>query len=168
MRVHIKIGDVLNESADILVASANPFLNLSGGVGGALLERCGPKLQDELWRYLAASKQANARPGTVVCTSAFGLPFKRILHVTAIDAFYDTSVELVRGALSECFETAIQVGAMTLAMPALATGYGRLPMQGFGAALRDEVRLRSGLALDVTLVLRTVEDDKVVRQILGS
>lgn len=58
MRVHIKIGDVLNESADILVASANPFLNLSGGVGGALLERCGPELQDELWRYLAASKQA--------------------------------------------------------------------------------------------------------------
>ena len=33
MRWTIKHGNILNEPADVLICSANPFLNLSGGVG---------------------------------------------------------------------------------------------------------------------------------------
>ena len=162
MRVVTKVGDILDEAADVLVASANPFLNLSGGVGGALLERCGPELQEELRRYLAANKRTSVAPGAVVRTSARDLPFKHILHVVAIDAFYDTSVDLVRQALTTCFDKAIALGAVTVVLPALATGYGRLPMADFAAALRDVVGSWSDSALLVTLVLRTSDDREAV------
>ena len=49
----LKHGDLLDEPADVLVCSANVFLNLSGGVGGAFLLRYGGQMQEELHRYLA-------------------------------------------------------------------------------------------------------------------
>lgn len=166
MRVITKVGDILDESADILVASANPFLNLSGGVGGALLIRCGPKLQEDLWHHLAINKATSVPPGEVVCTSAFELPFKCILHAVAIDAFYGTSPALVRRALTKCLDKAIEIDAATIAMPALATGYGRLPLEDFAAALRDTVQRRIDLPLVVTLVLRRSDDHDAVAPIL--
>src|SRR5437763_11221519 len=53
MHWRIRHGDILDEPADVLICSANPFLTLSGGVGGALLLRYGPSLQSELNEYLA-------------------------------------------------------------------------------------------------------------------
>jgi hypothetical protein len=34
VRWTVKCGDILDEPADVLICSANIFLNLSGGVGG--------------------------------------------------------------------------------------------------------------------------------------
>lgn len=45
MKIIIKAGDVLSEPADLLISSANPWLNLSGGVNGAIREAVGPDLQ---------------------------------------------------------------------------------------------------------------------------
>jgi len=36
MEIEIKTGDVLDEHADVLIATANPQLNMSGGVSGAI------------------------------------------------------------------------------------------------------------------------------------
>jgi hypothetical protein len=41
MKWTVKSGNILDENADVLICSANVFLNLSGGVGGAILLRCG-------------------------------------------------------------------------------------------------------------------------------
>ena len=48
MKIIIKVGDVLSEPADVLISTANPWLNLSGGVNGAIREAVGPDLQTEL------------------------------------------------------------------------------------------------------------------------
>lgn len=53
MRWIVKHDDILDEPADVLVCSANPWLNLSGGVGGEILLRYGPQMQEELHRLLA-------------------------------------------------------------------------------------------------------------------
>ena len=36
MQITIKVGNVLTEAADVLISTANPWLNLSGGVNGAI------------------------------------------------------------------------------------------------------------------------------------
>ena len=41
MRLHIKSGDILEEAADVLVCPANVYLNMSGGVNGAILLKGG-------------------------------------------------------------------------------------------------------------------------------
>ncbi|WP_246112754.1 macro domain-containing protein [Allorhodopirellula solitaria] len=50
MHIRIEVGNVLKKSADVLISTANPWLNLSGGVDGAILSAVGPAIQDELHR----------------------------------------------------------------------------------------------------------------------
>ena len=66
MRWSVKQGDILDEPADVLVCSANPWLNLSGGVGGEVLLRHGPQMQQELHRLLAARGLRSVPQGEVV------------------------------------------------------------------------------------------------------
>ena len=37
MNVVVTVGDVLDAAADVLISTANPWLNMSGGVNGAIL-----------------------------------------------------------------------------------------------------------------------------------
>ena len=53
MKWLVRGGDILDVSADVLICSANVYLNLSGGVGGAFLLRYGTSMQDALQDYLA-------------------------------------------------------------------------------------------------------------------
>jgi O-acetyl-ADP-ribose deacetylase (regulator of RNase III) len=46
MKWHVHPGDILDIPADVLVSSANVYLTLSGGVGGAFLRRYGVAMQD--------------------------------------------------------------------------------------------------------------------------
>ena len=41
MKIDVVVGDVLRTPADVLVSTANPWLNLSGGVNGAVREATG-------------------------------------------------------------------------------------------------------------------------------
>lgn len=43
-RISVIHGDILDIKADYLVSSGNPWLNMSGGVNGSLLERYGSML----------------------------------------------------------------------------------------------------------------------------
>jgi O-acetyl-ADP-ribose deacetylase (regulator of RNase III) len=54
MRWTIKHGNIIDESADALICSANVMLNLSGGVGADLLGRYGLAMQKELHEIVNA------------------------------------------------------------------------------------------------------------------
>lgn len=84
-------GDILDIPADVLVCSANVYLNLSGGVGGAFLQRYGLKMQEALREYLAATGVSHVPCGTVVEMPPCGSPYRAVLHAVAVDAFYETS-----------------------------------------------------------------------------
>jgi hypothetical protein len=61
MRWTVTHGDILDVPADVLVCSANVWLNLSGGVGGTILLRHGPAMQDQLHRWLASRPAGHRR-----------------------------------------------------------------------------------------------------------
>jgi O-acetyl-ADP-ribose deacetylase (regulator of RNase III) len=84
-------GNILNEPADVLVCSANVFLNLSGGVGGEILLRYGRGMQDELHQQLARSGKKFVQQGDVILCGPHGLPVKAVLHAVAVDAFYQSN-----------------------------------------------------------------------------
>ena len=89
------VGDLLDLSADALICSANPQLNLSGGVGGALLLRYGNAMQVFLHDWLRVSGQKFVTPGTIVAAPPCGSPYRVVLHAVAINALYNTSAELI-------------------------------------------------------------------------
>ena len=131
----MKAGDILDEPADVLVCSANVFLNLSGGVGGAILLRYGDTMQRDLHDALAREAKRFARRGDLVVTSACGTPYKAVLHAVAVDGFYQSSPQVVRDLVERSLDRAAAMGARRVALTALATGFGRMSMRDFAAAI---------------------------------
>lgn len=84
---HIIHDDILDQHADGLLSSANPSLNLSGGVSGAFELRYGNAMQRYLHSYLADSDMRFLAPGKSVVTPPFGSPFLAVAHGVSIDAF---------------------------------------------------------------------------------
>jgi O-acetyl-ADP-ribose deacetylase len=133
------VGEILDLSADALICSANPQLNLSGGVGGEFLLRYGESMQQYLHNWLRRSASRFVMPGTVVVAPSCGSPFRVVLHAVAIDAFYDTSADVIAQAYQNAFAEASRMGCRTIASACLACGYGRATPEMFVAAIRRSI-----------------------------
>jgi O-acetyl-ADP-ribose deacetylase (regulator of RNase III) len=119
------VGDLLDSQADALICSANPQLNLSGGVGGAFGLRYGPSMQQFLHDWLGQNRLSYVQPGNVVVAPPCGSPYRAIIHAVAIDAFYETTTEIIRVAYENAFAAVAHTGSTTVASACLACGYGR-------------------------------------------
>ncbi|HET6248757.1 MAG TPA: macro domain-containing protein [Tepidisphaeraceae bacterium] len=151
-------GDILDKPADVLVCSANVYLNLSGGVGGALLLRYGDAMQRELHRWLAERNRRFISPGMVVATSPCGAPYRAVLHAVAVDAFYQSSPALIRSAVLTAMEMSANLSAKRVALAALATGYGRMSMKQFAEGIAPLIGSPHLPIDDVTICVRTAAD----------
>lgn len=154
MKIIIKVGDVLTEPADVLISTANPWLNLSGGVNGAIREAVGPELQTELHELLKQQGMSALPAGKVVRSNAYTLPFKHILHAVAIDPFYDSSALLVKATFETALDMALELQALTVSSPTLATGYGPMSISDFGSAIAPVLMKSRKEQLMLNLVVR--------------
>ncbi len=138
MKVEVIAGNILDIPADVLVSTAYPWLQMTGGVNlGIIVRSRGEDVYQELQGYLRDPSQKMVEPGTVVCTGPGSLPVKKILHAVSIDPSYDSSIELVRDTIIRALSQARELGARTVNLAALATGFGPLLMEEFAAALRQ-------------------------------
>jgi O-acetyl-ADP-ribose deacetylase (regulator of RNase III) len=158
MRWGVKRGDILDEPADVLVCSANPWLNLSGGVGGEILLRYGPAMQEELHRQLASRGLRFVPQGEVVECIPCGTPYQAVLHAVAVDCFYGSSSEVIRSVVARALSLAASLGATRVALVALATGYGRLPIGDFARGLAPLLSLEFPPVAEVVICLRDRDD----------
>ena len=136
MKWTVKHCDILEEPADVLVCSANPYLNLSGGVGGAFLLRYGDAMQRELHGYLSANNLKWVPRGEVVSMPPCGSPYKAVLHAVGVDVFYHTSAEVVTAVVTKALQMAAELSAFKVTLAAIATGYGRLSLEEFAAGVQ--------------------------------
>lgn len=123
----IHIGNLLDVPADVLVLSANVYLNLSGGAGGAFALRYGPAMQEALHAWLAERNVRHAPPGTVVSMLPMGSPYRAVLHAVGVDALYATSTQLVAEVIDKSLQMAAAAGASTVALAAIGRGTGGFP-----------------------------------------
>lgn len=131
----IKQNDILQEPADVLICSANVFLNLSGGVGGEIMRRYGNQMQRELHDYLTTRSIRFADRGDVVRTSSGGTNFNTVLHAVAVNGFYESSPAVIEQTVARSLREAAALGAHRVALTALGTGFGRLSMGQFAAGI---------------------------------
>lgn len=150
-RWHVVHGDLLDIEADGLICSANPQLNLSGGVGGAILLRYGTAMQDFLHNYLQQNSLKHVAPGSVVVTPCYGTGFKAVAHAVAIDAFYDSRAELVKSCYLQAIEYLAAAGCRSIAAACLACGYGRLATSEFEKSVASLIANRFANVDDITL-----------------
>jgi O-acetyl-ADP-ribose deacetylase (regulator of RNase III) len=167
MTIDVIVGDVLTVPADVLISTANPWLQMTGGVNLAIILRPkGELVHAELQRYLPAMGHRMVKPGTVVRTGPGSLPVKHILHAVAIDPSYDSSVELVASTITTALTQACELGARVVSLPALATGFGPLSMEDFAAALGQATRHDWSPLETLKVVLRQEADAETVRNAL--
>src|SRR5690606_13492540 len=136
----------------------NVLLNMSGGVNGELLLRGGQGMQEELHAYLRKNGLNHVHPGFVMEIGPEPAHFKCIVYSVAVDGFYGSSVELVVQTLKNALQIIADKGCMTVAVPALATGYGSLSITQFGEALKHCIHGKDWPFEELRVVVRNKYD----------
>ena len=122
MRIEITRGDITRESVDAIVNAANARLAGGGGVDGAIHRAAGAA---ELRAACAAL--GGCDPGDAKATPGFALSARWIIHTVGPVWHGGTrgEAELLRSCYRRCLEVADELGARTVAFPAISTGvYG--------------------------------------------
>ncbi|MFE7544422.1 O-acetyl-ADP-ribose deacetylase [Streptomyces platensis] len=119
-------GDITEQAVDAVVNAANSSLLGGGGVDGAIHRRGGPEILDEC-RALRAAQYGRGLPtGQAVATTAGRLPARWVIHtVGPVWAKSEDRSELLASCYRESLRVAGDLGARTVAFPAVSTGvYG--------------------------------------------
>src|SRR6186713_2035000 len=106
MNWRLYVGDILDIPADVLVCSANVYLTLSGGVGGAFLQRYGTAMQDALFQHLAERGIRHVNQGDLICLPPFGSPYRSVFHAVAVDGVYDSTPTVVSALVAASLQRA--------------------------------------------------------------
>lgn len=168
MKTEVIAGNILDVPADVLIATANPWLQMTGGVNlGIIVQPKGEDVYAELQEYLQSTGKRQVDPGTVVRTGPGSLPVKHILHAVSIDPSYDSSVQLVADTIIKALTMARELEARAVTLAALATGFGPLLMEDFGAALRTAIDRDWNPLEMLKVVVKHEEEAETIRRVLA-
>jgi O-acetyl-ADP-ribose deacetylase (regulator of RNase III) len=147
--IELVIGDITQDPADAIANAANEALRGGGGVDGAIHRAAGPGLLAEL-----RERYPDGTPtGTAVATSGHQLPARWVLHAVGPVWRGGTheEAEQLAGAYRSCLRLAVDLGARSLAFPAISMGiYGYPPHPAARIALATVAEhLREAGAPDV-------------------
>ncbi|WP_338673981.1 O-acetyl-ADP-ribose deacetylase [Streptomyces sp. SCSIO 30461] len=134
-------GDITEQQADVIVNAANSSLLGGGGVDGAIHRRGGPEILAEC-RKLRASHYGKGLPtGQAVSTTAGRLPARWVVHtVGPVHSRSEDRSELLASCYRESLRVADELGARTVAFPAVSTGIYGWPMEDGARIAVETVR----------------------------
>ena len=164
-RIALTQGDITRFTADAIVNAANSALAGGGGVDGAIHRAGGPEIMAEL-----RERYAGCPTGGAVATGAGRLPARWVIH--AVGPIWrgggSGEPELLASAYRSAMRLAGELGASSVALPAISAG-----IYGFPARVAADVALttvadhlaggRSGVAR-ATFVLRSPDVLEAFRQ----
>ncbi|WP_409468554.1 O-acetyl-ADP-ribose deacetylase [Streptomyces sp. HC307] len=147
-------GDITQESADAIVNAANSSLLGGGGVDGAIHRRGGPAILEEC-RALRASRYGKGLPtGQAVATTAGDLNARWVIHtVGPVYSEQEDRSALLASCYRESLRVADELGARTVAFPAVSAGIYGWPMDDAARIAVETVRATETEVEEVTFVL---------------
>jgi len=128
-RILLEQGDITRVAVDAIVNAANSSLLGGGGVDGAIHRAGGSRILEEC-RRLRASRYGGGLPtGQAVATTAGNLPARWVIHT--VGPVY-SAAEDRSALLADCHRNSLKVaeelGARSVAFPAISTGIFRWPL----------------------------------------
>jgi len=131
-------GDITRQNTDVIVNAANSSLLGGGGVDGAIHRAGGPAIL-EACRKLRAGHHGRGLPtGQAVATTAGNLAARWVVHtVGPVHSREEDRSELLASCYRESLRVADELGARTVAFPAVSTGV-------YGWPLDDGARIAVG------------------------
>ncbi|MDO8484584.1 MAG: macro domain-containing protein [Candidatus Limnocylindrales bacterium] len=121
-RIEIWNGDICDLEVDAIVTPANGSLWMSTGVAGAIKRAGGDSIE------FAAIRQAPVEPGSAVVTPAGTLAVRAVIHAVSLDRDRRTTAATLEAAVRSAMARAREIGATSIAFPALGSGVGGFPL----------------------------------------
>ena len=147
-RIELVLGDITRQQVDVVVNAANSSLMGGGGVDGAIHEAGGPALHAAC-RALRAGPYVHGLPaGEAVSTTAGDLPARWVVHtVGPVYAPGEDRSDVLASCYRKSLQLADELGAQTVAFPAVSAGIYRWPVDeaariAVGTVLSTPTRVR--------------------------
>jgi O-acetyl-ADP-ribose deacetylase (regulator of RNase III) len=154
MRIHLVRGDITEQDVDAVVNAANSGLLGGGGVDGAIHRRGGPAILEECRRIRATRYPDGLPTGMAVATAAGRLPARWVIH--AVGPVYtprEDCAALLAGCHVEALRIADELGAASVAFPAISTGAYGYPLDLAAPVAVEAVRNAGTRVAEVRFVL---------------
>jgi O-acetyl-ADP-ribose deacetylase len=158
-------GDITAAGTEAVVNAANNEGWLGSGVAGAIRRAAGDQVEAE------AVAQAPWPVGDAVRTGPGRLAdrgVKAILHAAAMAPGRPASTDAVGGATAAALRLAAAEGLASVALPALGTGVGGVPMEAAARAMGAAVRDHAAGPTTVTTVVFALYDQAAVERFGGT
>jgi O-acetyl-ADP-ribose deacetylase (regulator of RNase III) len=122
-RIEIVRGDLTKQDVDAIVNAANSSLMGGGGVDGAIHRAGGPAILEECMRLRETEYPDGLPTGQAAATTAGDLPAKWVIHTVGpvFSRSQDRSA-LLASCHTQSLRVADEIGATTVAFPAISTG----------------------------------------------
>ena len=126
MKIEAVLGDITREHVDAIVNAANSSLLGGGGVDGAIHRAAGPELLEECLQLRRTELPDGLPVGRAVPTGGHRLPARWVIHTVGPNAHRgETDPALLASCFTSSLQVAADVGARTVAFPAISAGvYG--------------------------------------------
>jgi O-acetyl-ADP-ribose deacetylase len=140
-RIELVVGDITRQAVDAVVNAANSTLMGGGGVDGAIHRRGGPEILAECKRIRAERYPQGLPTVKAVATTAGKLPARWVIHtVGPVYAKSEDRSALLASCHTESLRVADELGARTVAFPAISTGVYGYPVEEAAPVALEAVR----------------------------
>jgi O-acetyl-ADP-ribose deacetylase len=153
-RIGLVQGDITEQEVDAVVNAANSSLMGGGGVDGAIHRKGGPAILEECKRIRAERFPDGLPTGRAVATSAGNLPARWVIHtVGPVYAKSEDRSALLASCHVESLRVADELGARTVAFPAISTGVYGYPVEEAAPVAVEALRAAHTRVEEVRFVL---------------
>jgi O-acetyl-ADP-ribose deacetylase (regulator of RNase III) len=154
MRIHVVQGDITEQNVDAIVNATGVSLVGGGGVSGAIHRLGGPAILAELQQLRATGYRTGLPTGQAVATTAGNLPARWVIHtVGPAHSPDDDRTELLASCYRESLRIADELGAATIAFPAISAGQRGWPPDDAARIAIGTVRATATQVAEVRFVL---------------
>jgi O-acetyl-ADP-ribose deacetylase (regulator of RNase III) len=153
-RITLVQGDITEQEADAIVNAANSTLLGGGGVDGAIHRRGGPEILEECRRIRRDRYPEGLPAGQAVATTAGRLPARWVIHTAGpVYVRWEDRSGVLASCHTESLRVADELGARTVAFPAISTGAFGYPVDVAARVAIDAVRGTDTSVEEVRFVL---------------
>jgi len=167
-RIVLLQADITTQDADAIVNAANSALRPGGGVDGAITRAAGRAALADRERLIRERGTPPLPTGQAVATIGGDLPARWIIHTAGpIYSGSPDDARLLASCYIECLRVADELGAATVAFPAISTGIYGYPLDEAAPIAIEAVRDADTRVREVRFVLFDERAMTAFRRALG-